>query len=113
MLLFLLVLTCQISVPPLQPGTMQYIIVDDDVEVAPIYRYDGRVKQPTRPCKHHGLHMEQGTYIDGQLTEAIDAVISSSCMLIIGIYFQNPRNTETYIISVVRLRIRPDITTPA
>ena len=34
-------------------------------------------------------------------------------MQIIGIHFQNPGNTEMYIISVVRLRIGPDITTPA
>ena len=51
--------------------------------------------------------------MDRELTEAKDAVISSSCMQIIGIHFQNPGNTEMYIISVVRLMIRPDITTPA
>ena len=34
---------------PLQPGNMQYTIVDDDVEVAPIYRCDGKDSQPTRP----------------------------------------------------------------
>ena len=33
-------LACQ----PLQPGTTQYTIVDDDIEAAPIYRCDGRVK---------------------------------------------------------------------
>ena len=38
---------------------MQYTIVDDDVEAAPIYRCDGRAKQPTRPHKNHDLHMEQ------------------------------------------------------
>ena len=43
---------------PLQPGTMQYTIVDDDVEVAPIYRCDGKAQQSTRPCKNHGLCME-------------------------------------------------------
>ena len=48
-------LACQ----PIQPVTMHYTIVDDDVEAAPIYRYDGRAKQPTRPCENHGLHMEQ------------------------------------------------------
>ena len=48
-----------------------------------------------------------------ELTEAPDAVISSSYMCIIGIHFQNPGNTEMYIISAVRLRIRPDFTTPA
>ena len=29
---------------PSQPGTMQYTIVDDDVEAAPIYRCDGKAK---------------------------------------------------------------------
>ena len=43
---------------PLQPGTMQYTIVDDDVEVAPIYRCDSKAQQPTRPCENHGLCME-------------------------------------------------------
>ena len=42
----------------LQPGTMQYTIVDDDVEAAPIYKCDGRAKQPTRPLENHGLHVE-------------------------------------------------------
>ena len=51
--------------------------------------------------------------MDGESTEATDTVISSSYMQIIGIHFQNPGNTEMYIISVVRLRIGPDITTPA
>ena len=44
---------------PLQPGTMQYTIVDDDLEAAPIYRCDGKAPQPTRPHKNHGLSMEQ------------------------------------------------------
>ena len=43
---------------PLQPGNMQYTIVDDDVEAAPIYRCDGKTSQPIRPCKNHGLHIE-------------------------------------------------------
>ena len=37
---------------------MQYTIVDDDVEAAPIYRCDGKAQLPTRPHKNHGLHME-------------------------------------------------------
>ena len=49
--------------------------------------------------------------MDGELTAA-DAVISSSCIQIIGIHIQNPGNTEMYIISLVRLKIRQDITTP-
>ena len=48
-------LLCQ----PLQPGTMQYTIVDDDVEAAPIYRCDGKALQPARPHENHGLHIEQ------------------------------------------------------
>ena len=34
---------------PLQPGYMWYTIVDDNVEVALIYRCDGKEPQPTRP----------------------------------------------------------------
>ena len=40
---------------PLQPSNMQYTIVDDNVEVAPIYRCKGKATKPTRPCKIHGL----------------------------------------------------------
>ena len=43
---------------PLQPGNMPYTIVDDNVEVAPIYRYNGKAPQPTRPCENHGLAIE-------------------------------------------------------
>ena len=42
----------------LQPGNMQYTIVDDHVEEAPIYRYDDKVPQPTRPHENHGLAIE-------------------------------------------------------
>ena len=37
---------------------MQYTVVDDNVEEAPIYRYDGKVPQPARPCENHGLAIE-------------------------------------------------------
>ena len=37
---------------------MQYTIVDDNVEVAPIYRCDGKAPQPTRPHVNHGLAIE-------------------------------------------------------
>ena len=43
---------------PLQPGNIQYTIVGDDVEVAPIYRCDGKDLLPTRPCENHGLAIE-------------------------------------------------------
>ena len=32
--------------------------MDDNVEVAPIYRCDGKESQPTRPCENHGLAIE-------------------------------------------------------
>ena len=47
-------LACQ----PLQPGNMWYTIVDDNVEVAPVYRCDGMAPQPTRTCENHGLAIE-------------------------------------------------------
>ena len=43
---------------PLQPGNMQYTIVDDNVAVAPIYRCEGKESQPTRPRENHGLAIE-------------------------------------------------------
>ena len=43
---------------PLQPCNMWYTIVDDNVEVAPIYRCNGKAPQPTRPCKNHGQAIE-------------------------------------------------------
>ena len=43
---------------PLQPGNMQYTIVDEDIEVAPIYRHDGKVLPPTWPHENHGLAIE-------------------------------------------------------
>ena len=59
LLLFLLVPTCQISMLTFTvPGNMQYTIVDDNVEVAPIYRCDGKATQPTRPHENHGLAIE-------------------------------------------------------
>ena len=33
--------------------------MDDDVEVAPIYRSKGTVEKPVRPLENHDLHMEQ------------------------------------------------------
>ena len=37
---------------------MQYTIVDDNVEAAPIYRCDGKATWLTRPCENHGLAIE-------------------------------------------------------
>ena len=35
-----------------------FTIVDDDVEVAPIYRCDGKVLQPTRSHENHSLAID-------------------------------------------------------
>ena len=50
---------------PLPLGTMQYTIVDDGVEAAPIYRCTGKPQPPTRPHRNHGLHMS--IYLHGQI----------------------------------------------
>ena len=56
-------LACQ----PLQPGNIQYMIVNDDVEVAPINRCDGKDSQPARPCENHGLAIEHlPTWMESQ-----------------------------------------------
>ena len=93
-------LVCQ----PLQPGNTQYTIVDDNVEVAPIYRCDGMESQPTRPHENHGLAMEHlPTQLDSQCKTTVE-VIGSACSRIIGKIIQNPGDTEMYIISAARLR---------
>ena len=46
---------------------MQYTIVDDNVEVAPMYRCNGKAPQPTRPCELHGLAIEHlPTWLESQ-----------------------------------------------
>ena len=37
---------------------MLYTIVDDDVEVAPIYRCNGKALPPIRPRENHGLAID-------------------------------------------------------
>ena len=76
LLLFLLVLTCQISVPALTPGTMQYTFVDDEVEAAPIYRCDGKASQPKRPHENHGLCMESiPTQMENQCKQQMQSLV--------------------------------------
>ena len=43
---------------PLQSGNTWYTIVDDNVEVASIYRCKGKATKPTRPHENHGLVIE-------------------------------------------------------
>ena len=59
---------------------MQYTIVDDDVEAAPIYRCDSMVKQPTRPCKNHELHMEwEPTQVESQQKQQMQSLGIPAC----------------------------------
>ena len=61
---------------PLQPGNMQYTIVDDDVEVAPIYRCDGKVLPPTRPHENHGLAIEHlPTWMESQCKQPLVSLV--------------------------------------
>ena len=43
---------------PYSPVSLQNAIVDDDVEVASIYRSAGMVEEPRRPQNNHDLHSE-------------------------------------------------------
>ena len=61
---------------PLQPGNMQYTIVDDNVEAAPIYRCDGKESQPTRPCENHGLAIEcLPTWLESQCKQQLKSFV--------------------------------------
>ena len=61
---------------PLQPGTMQYTIVDDDVKAVPIYRYKGKASQPTRPHENHGLHMGHiPTWTESQCKQQMKSLV--------------------------------------
>ena len=40
------------------PVSLQHAIVDDDVEVAPIYRHRGKAEKPIRPHRNHDLYIE-------------------------------------------------------
>ena len=76
LLLFLLVLTCQISVLTFTTRSTQYTFVDDDVEEAPIYRCDSKASQPTRPGENHGLHIELiNTWTESQCKQQTQSLV--------------------------------------
>ena len=61
---------------PLQPGNMQYTIVNDDVEVAPINRCDGKALPPTKPCENHGLAIEHlPTQMESQCKQQLKSLV--------------------------------------
>ena len=65
-------LACQ----PLQPGNMQYTIVDDDVEVAPIYRCSGKVLPPARSHENHGLAIQHlPTWMESQCKPQLKSLV--------------------------------------
>ena len=65
-------LACQ----PLQPGTTQYTIVDDDVEAAPIYRCNGKAQQPIISHVNHGLRMEHiPTWMESQYKQQTQSLV--------------------------------------
>ena len=43
---------------PYIPVSLQHAIVDDNVEVVPIYRTRGMADKTIRLCENHDLHME-------------------------------------------------------
>ena len=55
---------------------MQYTIVDDNVEAAPIYRCAGKVSSPTRPHENHGLAIEcLPTWMESQCKQQLKSLI--------------------------------------
>ena len=61
---------------PLQPSNMQYTILDGDVEVAPIYRHNGKDPQPTRPGENHDLDIEcLPTWLESQCKKQSKSLI--------------------------------------
>ena len=90
---------------------MQYTIVDDDVEIAPIYRCNNKVLPPTRPHENHGLAIEHlPTCTENQCkqqSKSLVVPVHGSLEKII----QNPGNTEMQVTSAARLRLAPHTTT--
>ena len=86
---------------------MQYNIVDDNVEAAPIYRCDDNAGQPlVRPHENHDLHMEWEP-IHGQRVD-ISNRFSLEQFLHLDNWIQpKSRECDKNIWSVVRLRFGP------
>ena len=55
---------------------MQYSIVDDDLEAAPIYRCNSKASQPARPHENHGLHIECiPTWTESQCKQQMQSLV--------------------------------------
>ena len=78
--------------------------MDDDVEVAPIYRHDGKDSQPTRPCENHGLAIE---HLPTQLESQCKQQSKSLVVPVQGSLEKSSKiqgTTEMYITSAARLK---------
>ena len=50
--------------------------MDDDVEVASIYRHNGKDSQPTRPHENHGLAIEHlPTWLESQYKQQLKSLV--------------------------------------
>ena len=84
---------------------MQYTIVDDDVEVAPIYRCNGKDHQPRRPHDNHGLAIEHlPTWRESRCKEQLKSLVVP-VQGVIGKVIQNPGDTEMHVTSAAILRL--------
>ena len=73
---FFCCLPARLACQPLQPGSTQYTIVDDDVEVVPIYRCNGKVLPPTIPRENHGLAIEHlPTWMKSQSKKQLKSLV--------------------------------------
>ena len=83
---------------------MWYAIVNDNVEVAPIYRCDGKVPQPMRPHENHGLAIEHlPTWPVSQCKQQLKSFAGP----VQGSLDKSPKiqgDTEMYLTSAARLR---------
>ena len=106
LLLLFQVPTCRLACQPIQSGAVQYTIVDDNVEVAPIYRCNGKAGQPiVRPHKNHDLCIEwEPMWTESQQKQQIQ----SRAVLHLD-HWTSPKSREHNrdICSVVGLRFGP------
>ena len=94
---------------PLQSGKMQYAIVDDNVEDAPIYRCEGKAPKPTRPRENHGLAMECVPTQSESCQKPQSKSFAVPAQGIIGKTFQNPGDAGMYIITMADLGLTSQI----
>ena len=95
-------LVCQ----PLYSGSMWYTIMDDNVEAAPIYRCDGKARQPiVRPHENHDLCIEwEPTQTESWQKQQIQ---SKAVPTFRSLYTTKSGECDQDIWSVVRLRFGP------